>query len=296
MYKCILSVISFFMLSLFLVVNVATQTTNGSGVVNSNMFLKIGTLSSVVLPEPYLTVRPSVPVVELKDVVGRNGTVFTLQPMVPNPVKTNLWIYTQNYEFNVSLYLNQGKATTELLDLAKLVGVPRPKVNSSADASEDPTNKSNDMDARPNSASIKFLRDLLKAKPALLKSDPHAPSQVKNRVVLAVDHVEPHGDNIVFVLSLWNKSSVPYSISSLQVTYKEEGGFFLINRRTSKLIPVPSVYEPHFSKRTVSPGERAFIFYITDRLSPQDKGKYNIVLLEQNGTRNFDFDLPAYID
>jgi hypothetical protein len=256
------------------------------------MHLKIGTLSAVVLPEPYLTVRPSVPVVELKDVVGRNGTVFTLQPTVANRVKTNLWVYTQNYEFNITLYLNFGQSTTEVLDLARLLGVPRTTGNGSTEATAAHASEA----APPNKESIQFLRDLLKAKPELLKPNAHAPSQVKNRVVLAVDYVLPHGDKLVFVTSLWNKSSVPYSIQSLQVTYKEEGGVPLINRRTSKLIPVPSVYEPHFSKRTVSPGERAFIFYVTNRLSPQDRGKYNIVLLEQNGTRNFDFDAPSYIE
>ena len=278
---------------LHLVSNVSAQTDGNAGVVNCEMYLKIGTLSAVVLPEPYLTVRPSVPVVELKDVVGRNGTVFTLQPTVANGVKTNLWIYTQNYEFNVSLYLNQSKATTDILDLARLVGVSRPKANGTTEATKEPSNYNG---APPDRESIQFLRDLLKGRSDLLKPNQHAPSQVKNRVVLAVDHVQPHGDNIVFVLSLWNKSSVPYSISSLQMTYKEEGGLLLINRRTSKLIPVPAVYEPHFSKRTVSPGERAFIFYVSDRLSPQDKGKYSVVLLEQNGTRNFDFDVPAYIE
>jgi len=292
MKKSILSIITIIVLGLLLVTNVSAQAITGNGAVTPEMHLKIGTLSAVVLPEPYLTVRPSVPVVELKDVVGRNGTVFTLQPTVANRVKTNLWVYTQNYEFNISLYLNYGQSATEVLDLARLLGVPRVTGNGSTEASADPA----DTSAPPSRESIQFLRDLLKAKPELLKPNKHAPSQVKNRVVLAVDHVLPHGDKLVFVTSLWNKSSVPYSIQSLHVTYKEEGGIPLINRRTSKLIPVPAVYEPHFSKRTVSPGERAFIFYITNRLSPQDKGKYNIVLLEQNGTRNFDFDSPSYIE
>ncbi len=273
--------------------NLSAQKSQSVDVITPEMHLKIGTLSSVVLPEPYLTVRPSVPVVELKDVVGRSGTVFTLQPTVANRVKTNLWIYTQNYEFNVALYLNYSEKTTDLLDLAKLVGAPRFKGKPESEAASPEPAGSN---GAPNRESIAFLRELILAKPQLLKPNKHAPSQVKNRVVLAVDHVQPHGDKFVFVLSLWNKSSVPYTISSLNLTYKEEGGVALINRRTSKLIPVPSVYAPLFSKRTVSPGERAFIFYITSRLSPQDKGKYNVVLLEQSGTRNFDFDVPSYIE
>jgi hypothetical protein len=288
-----MSVLSLVVFLLSLLSNQLPAQNDSIGVITADMFLKIGTLSSVALPEPYLTVRPSVPVVELKDVVGRNGKVFTLQPTVANPIKTNLWIYTQNYEFNISLYLNQSRPTTELLDLAKKVGVPRVKTNGTADANAE--DLSADL-AAPNRAAIRFLRELLKANPSLTTQNKHAPSQVKNRVVLAVDHVLPHGDKLVFVASLWNKSSVPYTISAMNITYKEEGGVALINRRTSKMIPVPPVFEPHFSKRTIGPEERAFIFYVTERLSPQDKGKYNIVVLEQSGTRNFDFDVPSYIE
>ena len=86
----------------------------------AEMYLEIGTLSEIVLPEPYTTVQIPVQIVELRDVAGRNKTVITLHPIISDRSKTNIRIYTQNHDINIKLMLNWPRTTpTQTLDLQR---------------------------------------------------------------------------------------------------------------------------------------------------------------------------------
>ncbi len=270
------------------------------------MHLEIGTLSEIVLPEPYTTVQIPVQIVEMRDVPGRNKRVITLHPVIQQSARTNIRIYTQNYDFNIKLLLNtRGAAATESLDLHRYVAT-RPGKNGAAGnggtsnghangAGSTNTAESGDIDGRRPATIQDFsFRNLLKVKPDLLKSKEQAPAIVKNRVVFAIDHIFHHKDKIVFKATLWNKSSVPYHILHLAITYKEKTGIPLLNERQTKSLSLAPFYE-RYSRKIVPPGKKSHILYVTSRLSPQDTGFFNCVLVEKYGARNFDFNIPSYI-
>ncbi|MFQ5637423.1 MAG: DUF4138 domain-containing protein [bacterium] len=275
-----------------------SQTKNAEIVMN----LEIGTLSEIMLPEPYTTIQIPVQIVEMRDVPGRNKQVITLHPIVAQKTKTNIRIYTQNYDFNIRFFINWPKRpATESLDLSTFVKpLPPKKLAASKETQKSgaPTNgksKSNNVHNDDLVTQADFdVRNLLDFYPQLLKSDKRAPAIVKNRVVFAIDHIFAYKGKLVFKATLWNKSKVPYNILHLTITYKERTGLPLINQRESKSLMLAPFYEV-YSRKVIPPGKKSHIIYVTSKLSPQDTGFFNCLLIEKNGTRNFDFNIPSYI-
>lgn len=266
------------------------------------MYLEIGTLSEIILPEPYTTVQIPVQIVEMRDVPARNKTVITVHPIVAEKTKTNIRIYTQHYDFNIKLIINRpGARVTESLNLSnyakKAIYVPPASGELLAGKNGGPTNGNSparDLERDTYAKEAEFVKDLLRVNPNLLKPNKHAPAIIKNRVVFGVDYIFNYEDKLVFKATLWNKSKVLYNILHLTITYKEKNGIPLINQRETKSLALVPVYEK-FSIKTVEPGQKSHILYVTSKLSPQDTGFFNCVLVEKNGTRNFDFDIPSYI-
>ncbi|MFQ5650331.1 MAG: DUF4138 domain-containing protein [bacterium] len=275
---------------------------NGSDIV---MYLEIGTLSEIIIPEPYTTVQIPVQIIEMRDVPGRNKRVITVHPIVPQKTKTNIRVYTQHYDFNIRIFLNwTGTRTTESLDLGKFAqkitpwkdtAAPNGIVDNGAKTRNGASGNGSDIQPdRPATFGDFSFKKLYKVRPDLLKPNKHAPAMVKNRVVFAIDHIFHHKGKLVFKATLWNKSKVPYNILQLTVTYKEKVGIPVLNQHESKSLILAPFYEK-YSRKIVAPGKKSHIIYVTSKLSPQDTGFFNCVLVEKFGTRNFDFNIPSYI-
>jgi hypothetical protein len=259
------------------------------------MHVHIGTLSEILIPEPYTIIQSAVQIVEMRDVAGRNKRVVTVHPVVAEKTRTNLRIYTRNYDFNIDLLINwPGSTPTTSLDLSALVPAKEEdKSEPSGDGSNQHIIDGVETDA-PVTRQDFNLRELLRFYPRLLKSDRHAPAILQNKVVFAMDHVFHYKGKLVFKATLWNKSKVPYNIRQMTITYKEEVGLPIINQREVKSFTLTPFYEI-YSRKLVPPGKKAHIIYITAKLSPQDRGFFNCMLAELKGTRNFDFNIPAII-
>lgn len=261
---------------------------------NITMYLQIGTLSELVLPEPYSTVQIPVQILEMRDVPGRNNQVITVHPIIPEKTQTNIRIYTRRYDFNIKVIINQGHKPTESLELSKYIKIEEPKKSDKKLAANghvpDPDiNKYNLVDPE-----IDFFRQLVKERPGLLKPNKQAHSMIKNRVVFGMDYVFHFNDKLVFKATLWNKSKVPFNILHLTLTYKEQTGIPLVNQHQSKAITLSPIFV-RYSKKIVPPGEKSHIIYVTNKMSPQDDGYFNCVLVEKNGVRNFDFNISSFI-
>ncbi len=272
------------------------------------MYLEIGTLSEIVLPESYATVQIPVQIVELRDVPGRNKTVITLHPVISDRSKTNIRIYSQNHDFNIKLMINwPGASATETLDIAAHFPDAAKKKAAALTASG-LTGKNIASSGAPGIGRNGYdlptdrlvtqadftLEKLVQIYPNLLKPNKRAPGIVKNRMVLGFDYIFHHAGKLVFKATLWNKSSVPYNILHLSIIYKEKSGVPIISRRESKSLTLTPYYES-FSKKIVHPGEKSHLIYVTSKLSPQDTGFFNCLVVEKNGARTFDFNIPAYL-
>ncbi len=262
---------------------------------NIVMFLEIGTLSEITIPEPYTTVQIPVQIVEMRDVPGRNKKVITVHPVVPQRTGTNIRIYTQHYSFNIRLLLNQSNArVTDRLDLGRHVSSQRRWQGEDNQPGQNGRQKNGTPDATRISTSDFAIQELMVERPKLLEPNKHAHAVIQNRMVLAIDHIFHHKDKIVFKATLWNKSKVPYKILDMSVTYKERTGVPMVNRRESKAIRL-APFHKEYSSRVVEPGAESHIVYVTAKLSPQDGGLFYFLLLERNGTRNFAFEIPSHI-
>ncbi|NIR52369.1 DUF4138 domain-containing protein [candidate division KSB1 bacterium] len=281
-------------LSLFCCQLVTSQTNSSDIVMN----LQIGTLSEIVIPEPYLTIQIPVKIMEMRDVPGRSKRVITVHPVISERTTTNIRVYTQHYDFNIKAFINHSnRRATQSLDLNEFTKHVKPWKNSTDDSSTNSTNgkyKPDNMDPTKNTWELELLKGMLKVKPDLLKPNKHAHAIVQNRVVFGIDYIFHYEEGIVFKATLWNKSKVPYHILNLTITYKEKSGVPLISERETKTLRLTPVYEK-YSKKIVPQGEKSHIIYMTSKLSPQDTGFFNCVLIEKNGTRNFNFDIPSYI-
>ena len=120
--------VNLFIVVVFLILPASKAISNNDSI---TMYLQIGTLSELVLPEPYTTVQIPVQIIEMRNVPGRNNTVITVHPIIPDRTSTNIRIYTQNYDFNIKVFINwPGKTPTESLDLGSQVKSQQPKKSS----------------------------------------------------------------------------------------------------------------------------------------------------------------------
>lgn len=266
---------------------------------NIAMHIHIGTLSEIILPEPYTIIQTAVQIVEMRDVAGRNKKVVTLHPIVAQKAKTNLRIYTRNFAFNIELMLNwPGSIATTSLDLRRFISQTKRAELETKRTEAAPAVRQQILDGvetdEPVTPEDFNLGHLVQFYPKLLKSDRHAPAILKNKVVFAMDYVFHYKGKLVFKATLWNKSKIPYNIQRLTITYKEREGLPLLNRHESKSMMLRPFYKI-YSRKLVPPGKKSHIIYVTSKISPQDKGVFNCLLLEQQGTRNFDFDIPTDI-
>lgn len=257
------------------------------------LYLRIGYLSEVRIPEPYLKVKPSVPIVEIDDIEGLNKQVITVQPVTAERGETNLRIYTRSYAFNVKVVINDpSKEPTSLLDLGanvrdfeKLQTPPENNGESHNDHIRTDTVDVSDFS----------MTSLLNAKNDLLKPNPYCFSISKNRVTLAVDHIFYHKGKIVFKISLYNRSNVPYGIADLTIKYIERKGIKFINRRETKSMVLKPYHEGYTTKK-IEAGGVGHIIYVVDKIGTKDNGRFNFVLREENGNRTFNLAIPSYIN
>ncbi len=264
------------------------------------LYLKIGYLSEVRMPEPYLKVKSSVPIVEIEDIEGLNKQVITVQPVTDSKGETNLRIYTRSYAFNVKVIINApGKEPTQLLDLRANIQdfeklQPSVDQDNVGDKSSNSTGRNDKMRWDSVDVSDFSMTSLLNAKKDLLKPNPYCYSIKKNRVTFAVDHIFYHKGKIVFKMSLYNRSNVPYGIADLAIKYKERKGIKFINRRETKSILLKPYHE-EFTTRKVDGGGAGHLIYIVDKIGTKDNGRFNFVLREDNGNRRFNLEMPSYI-
>jgi len=114
------------------------------------LFLKLGYLSEVRIPEPYLKVKPSVPIIEIDNIEGLNKQVITVQPITDKKGETNLRIYTKRYAFNVKVIINEsGKEPTQMLDLgANIQDFERLQASGAKDNPEDKSRNGKNFNVR----------------------------------------------------------------------------------------------------------------------------------------------------
>lgn len=283
--------IPFFLFSLNSAVGSQTKTKD------FDMYLEIGTLSEIILPEPYTTVQIPVQIIEMRDVPGRNKQVITVHPIIQQTTRTNIRIYSAHFDFNIRIFLNSKSArVTESLDLDRLTPGPRPweTLANKNGAANGGTAVKPDIDPNVATKEDFSFKNLYAIKPDLFKSQKQAHAIIKNRVVFAVDHIFAYKEKLVFKITLWNKSSIPYDILNLNITYKEKAGIPLISERETKSLRLNPFHEL-FSKTLVEPGKKSHIIYVTSKLSPQDTGFFNFVMVEKFGQRNFNFSIPSVI-
>lgn len=266
------------------------------------LFLKLGYLSEVRIPEPYLKVKPSVPIIEIDNIEGLNKQVITVQPVTDKKGETNLRIYTKRYAFNVKVIINEsGKEPTQMLDLgANIQDFERLQASKVEDNRNGKSSDgkggvvTNDI-VVSSDASDFIMTSLLNVKEDLLRPNPYCYSIRKSRVTFAVDHIFYHKDKIVFKMSLYNRSNVPYGVADLTIKYKERRGIKFINRRETKSIVLQSYYE-EYNNREIAGGGVGHLIYVVEKIGTQDNGRFNFVLREENGNRNFNFEVPSYIN
>lgn len=267
------------------------------------LYLKIGYLTEVRIPEPYLKVKPSIPIVEIEDIEGLNKQVITIQPVTDSKGETNLRIYTRSYAFNVKVIINaSGGEPTQLLDLgANIQDFERLQTATAADDVEDKGGipnahiEDNGNDGADANTSDFAIEALLNVKPDLLKPNPYCYSIKKSRVTFAVDQIFYHKGKVVFKMSLYNRSNVPYGIADLAIKYKERKGIKFINRRETKSV-VLKPYHEGFTTRKIEGGGVGHLIYVVDKIGTKDNGKFNFVLREESGNRTFNIEVPSFIE
>lgn len=266
------------------------------------LFLKLGYLSEVRIPEPYLKVKLSVPIIEIDNIEGLNKQVITVQPVTDKKGETNLRIYTKRYAFNVKVIINEsGKEPTQMLDLgANIQDFERLQASRVEDNRNGKSSGgkgrvvTNDIVVSSDAPDF-IMKSLLNVKEDLLRPNPYCYSIKKSRVTFAVDHIFYHKDKIVFKMSLYNRSNVPYGVADLTIKYKERRGIKFINRRETKSIVLQSFYE-EYNNREIAGGGVGHLIYVVEKIGTQDNGRFNFVLREENGNRNFNFEVPSYIN
>ena len=206
------------------------------------LFLKLGYLSEVRIPEPYLKVKPSVPIIEIDNIEGLNKQVITVQPVTDKKGETNLRIYTKRYAFNVKVIINEsGKEPTQMLDLgANIQDFERLQASAVEDKTGDKSSNGTSRNDRIKDDRVDVsdftMTSLLNAKKDLLKPNPYCYSIKKNRMTFAVDYIFYHKGKIVFKMSLYNRSNVPYGIADLAIKYKNgKASSLLIVVKSSRL-------------------------------------------------------------
>jgi len=261
------------------------------------LYLKIGYLSEVRLPEPYLHVSVPAPIVEIKDVEGLNRQVLIMQPTIPERGATNIRIYTKSYAFNVKALINEkGSQPTQLLNLGTNIQSFEILKNLTPKNGHHNSKQSENYDTITDVIDSSLtIMSLLNVNKDLLKPNPYCYSIRKNRVIFAVDYIFYHKNKIIFKMSLYNQSKVPYGVSVLTIKYKERTGLKFINRRETKSIILQPYYEEYSTKK-IDAGAVGHFIYVVDKIGTKDSGIFNFVLREEAGNRTFNIEIPSYIN
>jgi hypothetical protein len=244
------------------------------------IYLKSHLLSSLRLPEPFIDViQPVKDLISIKPASGHNKKILVLKSNTKNRGKTNLLVYTKNYEFNFVVYLNYDEHSSSIVI----------ESNEISDIEKTNNNIVTDSETETTPAII-YSFDSLKIKyPSLLEPTSNAISNVNSAVTFGLDNIFYYKDKILFKFSVFNKSKVPFDILSIKISYTESEGIALISEEETKnilLFPFNISYSSNSQK--VLTDSITHILYAVDKIGVKDEGNFSISLKEKDGNRHFE--------
>lgn len=249
--------------------------------------LKSHLLSSLRLPEPFIDViQPVKGLISIKPASGHNKRILVLKSNIKKRGKTNLLIFTKNYEFNFVVSLNHDEHDTSVI-------IKHDDVLSH----EKTTNSKLAVQETSSTPSLIYSLDSLNQKfPSLLQPTSNAVSNVNSSVTFGLDNVFYYKDKILFKFTIFNKSKVPFDILSIKISYTESEGIVLISEEETKNIALfPFNISYTGNSRKVLPDSTTHILYSVDKIGVKDDGKFSISLKEKDGNRHFELESKSTI-
>jgi hypothetical protein len=251
------------------------------------IYLKSHLLSSLRLPEPFIDViQPIKGVISIKPASGHNKRILVLKSNTKKRGKTNLLIYTKNYEFNFVVFLNHDKHDPTVV-------IKRQNIVKSEKTSSTTLATSAKVDIPSQIYSLDSLNNKF---PNLLEPTSNAVSNVNSSVTFGLDNIFYYKDKILFKFSLFNKSKVPFDILSIKISYTESEGIALISEEETKnisLFPFNISYSNNSKK--VNTDSISHILYAVDKIGVKDDGNFSISLKEKDGNRHFELSSKSII-
>ena len=273
------------------------------------MHLQSYVMSSIRLPEAYTDVQfGNSSLVEFKPAQGQNKSIILISPtsivkskkavtknvngvrkkfIMPNKLQTNMIVYTKNYEFVFILKINHGK-----LDVRYIIESNEVQA---AERTRRDTNR--ELKNKIVSDKQKFSLDSIRIRNKdLLDIKSNAKSEINSNITFAVDHVFFHENKILFKMTLVNNSEIPYQINKVDIKYNQKEGIPFYNQKETAnldLFPFNISYSNH--DKIAKPDSAMQILYTIDKIGVSSKGTFQVSLIEQNGSRNFDLELPAIV-
>ncbi|MCB0280117.1 MAG: DUF4138 domain-containing protein, partial [Calditrichaeota bacterium] len=248
------------------------------------LFLVSNKLTSLRLPEPYTDIVPAnATILDFHPANGKNKQIVLIKPKVKSSQAglTNLYVYTEHYEFSILVHINKKNYTDRLIiDSDKIY--PTEKTSNTVKKVVD------NLDGIV--AKTKFdLDSLVNVKKDILLPSSSAPSQIVSNVTMALDYVFYYLNKIVFKMSIINNSTIPYSLNAIRIKYIEEAGIPLYNEKTTKNLTLNPFFEDYSYQNKIVPSDSIMhMLYVIDKLGVKNDGIFLINVIEQNGNRNFE--------